>query len=164
MTQISWLTGVIFPYLNFFLFLFLLWRFAKGPANKAAEKRSEEYKKLYEKASASYEAAKDKLQKVSARLKALQEEIKQIEVQAEKSASQLTEAFRKEAQATALQLDKDAQQLARREALRAKELLQEELWAKAMEELLVRVKSEFTVKKQKEFLWASLTEVNSLKK
>ena len=78
MTGVDTLTGIVFPYANFVLFLILLWRFAKKPAKAAAEKKSEEYRLLYEKASASYEEAKERLDGLSDRYSSLEREIEAI--------------------------------------------------------------------------------------
>ena len=79
MTGVDTLTGIVFPYANFILFLILLWRFTKKPAKAASEKKSEEYRLLYEKASASYEEAKERLDCLNDRYSSLEKEIEVLE-------------------------------------------------------------------------------------
>ena len=164
MTEVNWLAGVLFPYINFALFLFLLWRAARKPAHAAAEKRSEDYKALYEKATESFNAAKERLSALNKKYDALAQEVQKIEAGAKEGAKQQTAALLREAQKMSDHLDLEAQNIAKREAANAKHLLQEELWLKAKEGLLERVRTEFTVKKQKEYLWSSLADVKSLEK
>ena len=152
------------PYVNFFLFLFLLWRFARKPAHGAAEKRSEDYKALYEKASASNREARGSLDLLEKKLAGLEGEIAQIEGQAQKTSAAYSQSLMEEAERMSEHLAGEAQRLAKREAIRAKGLLQEELWEKAKKDLLERVRLEFTVKKQKEYLWNSLSDVKNLDK
>lgn len=164
MTGVDTVTGIIFPYANFVLFLVLLWRFTKKPARAAAEKKSEDYKLLYEKASASYEEAKTRLDRLGERYSSLEKEIEAIDKQAKLGAEARSKGLLEEADRMSERLSLEAQQVAQREAVLAKEHLKKELWVKAKGELLDRMKNELTVKKQKEFLWSSLEEVGDLKK
>lgn len=167
MVVYEWITGVIVPYapyINFFLFVYLLWRSAKGPAHDAAQKRSEEYRSLYEKASESNREARASLEALRTKMSSLEGEIAGIESQAQQTAKAYAESLAAEAERMSEHLSTEAQQLAVREAVHAKELLKEELWGKAKEDLLERVRLEFTVKKQKEYLWDSLSEVKNLEK
>ena len=164
MADVNWLTGIIFPYINFILFVFLLWRLARKPAHAAAEKRSNEYKYLYEKSAKEYKEAKERLESLKSKYNSLEREMKSIEATAEEMAKKQTDLLLLEAEKISQALEADAQNIARREAARAKQLLQEELWVKAKEELLDRVRSEFTVKKQKEYMWSSLADVKSAEK
>ena len=164
MTGVDTLTGIVFPYANFILFLILLWRFTKKPAKAASEKKSEEYRLLYEKASASYEEAKERLDCLNDRYSSLEKEIEVINKEASQGAEARSKSLLEEAQRMSERLSQEAQQVAQREALLAKKHLKEELWEQAKGELLDRLKNELTVKKQKEFLWSSLEEVAELKK
>lgn len=144
--------------------MFLLWRAARKPAHAAAEKRSDEYKNLYEKSAKEYDEAKKRLASLQSKYSSLEKEVKNIEQTAEQVAQKQRDLLLQEAQKITEALEADAQNIARTEASRAKQLLCDELWAKAKEDLLDRVRSEFTAKKQKEYMWSSLTEIKSLEK
>lgn len=164
MADVNWLTGIVFPYINFVLFVFLLWRFARKPAHSAAEKRSAEYKALYEKAAKEFRDAEGRLSSLKAKYDSLEGELAAIEENAKEAARKQSELLMLEARKMSENLGVEAQNIARREASEAKRQLKEELWEKAKGELLDRVRSEFTVKKQKEYMWSSLSDVKSLEK
>lgn len=164
MAEFNWLTALVFPYINFILFVFILWRVSRKPANDAARKRKDDYEVLYKKASASYDVAKKRLSTLTAKLATLEAEITQIKEHAEKNAQKQARAAVSEAEKMSEYLAREAQQLAQREASHAKELLQEELWDKAKEALVERLRAEFTLKKQKDYLVSVLPSLKGLKK
>jgi F0F1-type ATP synthase membrane subunit b/b' len=123
----DWLTGFVFPYLNFFLFLFLAFRFFRKPTASVLRNKKMEYERLVKEAQAARLAAEEKNNALSLRLKNLDEEIAEIRATQIAHAEKRADDIRKQAQALTSHIETEAKRMAEVEVQRAKMALQSEI-------------------------------------
>ena len=93
----SMVVTMIWPYLNFMLFLVLLYKFAKPPLNALALSRKESFIQDSEKASRAFLEAERQAARARERLNSLKEEIARLKEGATKEAAREREKLLKEA-------------------------------------------------------------------
>jgi F0F1-type ATP synthase membrane subunit b/b' len=123
----DWLTGFVFPYLNFFLFLFLAYRFFKKPTTTMLRNKKMEFERLVKEAQAARHAAEEKNDALSQRLKNLDKEIAEIRSVQITHAEKRADEIRKQAQALTSHIESEAKRMAEAEVSKAKLALQEEI-------------------------------------
>ena len=68
-------------FINFFIFLFLVWRAAKKPAVDHAKQQNEEYKRLLQESREAYKKAEKRLHSLKKRFASLEDEFLRIKTQ-----------------------------------------------------------------------------------
>ena len=154
---------MVWSFLNFFIFLFLLWRLAKKPAAQAAEQKSEEYKKLLQESMDAYARAEKRLHSLKKRFATLEQEFVRIKHQAKQTADLEAEKLKKEAERVSEYLASEAQRVSRVEQEKAKNLLQKELWEQTRLGVVEKLQSEMTAAEQKQVLSNSIQALGALK-
>lgn len=155
--------AVFWSFLNFFIFLFFVWKMAKKPAGEAAQKKNEEYKRLLHDASEAYESAEKRLRTLKTRFASLEKELSQIKEQAKESAALEADKLRKEGVKISSFLAKEAERVSAVELSKAKETLRGELWEQTKEGVVKKLQKELTADKQQELVSSSIGALGTLK-
>ncbi len=155
---------MVWSFLNFFIFLFLLWKAAKKPAAEAVQHKSEVYRKLFLESSEAFARAEKRLQTLKGRFVDLEKELQRIKLQARQSAELEAEKLKEEAQKVSLYLSEEAQRVSEVELAKAKGLLKGELWEQTKQGVVRQLQAELTPEKQKQVLEESIGSLGALKK
>ena len=154
----------LWPYINFILFLILLWRLGKGPAEDLAKKKSDKYKLLFEESSAAYKKAEGFLSVLKKRFHALEKELLQVKKQANESGEREAKRLREEAKKASEFLVGETKRTIELERLRVEELLKKELWEQTIQGVIGRLQVELTSAEQKALVARSLSSIKELKR
>lgn len=148
MEHFNWLTGFVFPYINFAIFLFLLIKFAKNPAISAFSKRRENFMKLVEEAHKAKKEAEEKNVELKTRLASLEQEVATMRDKAQKEAQNEARQMIEDAQKLAEHIKVEANRIAQTELKKAKDDLQMEIVQSVKNSVLAKIRSELTDSEQ----------------
>lgn len=154
---------MVWLFINFFIFLFLVWKAAKQPAADHAREQNEEYKRLLQESQEAYERAEKRLQSLKKRFTSLEGEFQRIKTQAKESAELEARKLKEEAKRVSAYLADEAQRVSRVEQEKARELLQKELWEETKRGVVQQLETELTPGKQKQVLAGSIQTLETLK-
>lgn len=158
----NWLNQFILPYANFFLFLSILFYFARKPLNEMIQKR----KKVFEENSSSATLAKadalSKFKAIDSRLGNLDAEILKIQENTNYDAQKVTEFILDEARKQISFLKEEAEKITQAEILKATVDLQNEVLEAVRVAVSQRISLDFPKDKREVFISKSLRELDHL--
>lgn len=127
METFNWVSGVVFPVVNFALFLFILYKFGKKPAADSARKRRDDFEALFNQAQQTKLEAEKKLAEINARLSNLKNEIETLKQQSLEDAQREADKIVNNARELANHFRSEAGRMAEVELLKAEKKLQSEV-------------------------------------
>ncbi len=151
MEHFNWTTGFWFPYINFFIFLFLAIYFFKKPLANLAKGRREKFEEQMRIATEAKRIAEEKLLEIKTRYQQLDQELALLREQAEEATKRESERIVNDARALADHLKREAQQVAAAEVSKAKDALQQLIVESVREKVLATILSEFDAEKRAEY-------------
>jgi F-type H+-transporting ATPase subunit b len=122
----NWLTGFVFPYINFIIFALLAVKFFKKPASEIFKSKRLEYEKIVKDAGEAKRVAEEKNRALKVRLENLDKEIQEMRSQALASAKAQSEEIIVRAAQLAKNMEEEAKRRAEAEFLRARNHLRKE--------------------------------------
>lgn len=125
--QIDWLTGVVFPYINLFIFLVILLKGLKGPLSAAINRRHDEFKQVVEEANQAKAEAEARNKELQTKLANLDRELTEIRENAQRQAQEEAERIVHHAETLANHLKGEAERIARSEIDQARQKLRQEI-------------------------------------
>lgn len=147
----SFIATYFYPYINFLIFLGILWVFARKPLNQMAENRLHEFKSQAEKAQKAKKIAEEDLAVAKAELKSLGKELETLKLETAKELAEEKEKIIHQAEALAKQWVADAKRQIAEEVDQARITLEKELLAKAKEKAKDQLNSQFGVKEKEKY-------------
>lgn len=136
-----WL-GIIFPYINFAIFLAAAIFFFRKPARAAAAKKREAYEKLLAESKAAHEQAAKKLAEIQARHAGLDREIADLKATAKTTADMEASKIIGDAERVAEHLRNEAKRIAAAEVERARAALRQEIVESVRDAVTQKLKTE----------------------
>ena len=152
MDHFNWLNTVIYPYLNLFLFIFILVKLAKGPLKIAIHGKNEQFEKALSAANQAKEEAERKSKELEKKLAALDDDIQQIQSKAQAQAQSEAEKIVEQATALAEHLKNEAKRIAATELADAKNELRKQVLLAAKDSVKSRLENEFGEAQQLELV------------
>lgn len=152
MESFNWLSLVIFPYVNFFLFLGVLVYFARKPLNAMTLQKRAEYERVVLEANRAKAEADAKLKAINSRLSNLAAELLSMKNTALAEAEEEANKIVQQGERLAKRLKEDAHRMAQAEVEKAEAILSERILNGVRNSVVTRLKSEMTTEKQGEYL------------
>lgn len=160
MEHFDWLKGFIFPYVNFFIFMFLAVKLFKKPLINAMAQRKTDFEQLVKEANSAREIAEAKHAELSRRYAQLDEEIRRMKAEGEADACQRAADMLNKAESLALHLREEARRMADAELARAREALRTEIIAEAKNQTLKKLEVELDERAQKDLAHKRITSLS----
>jgi len=135
-------TSVIFPYLNFFLFLGLAVYFFRKPGREAARKKRADFERLMGEAKAARDEAEARLNALKRREAELDREIAEIKAVSTEASQAEARKIINDAEQLAAHLRHEAQRIAAAEVEKARSSLRSEIVDAVREGVTQRIKTE----------------------
>ena len=142
MENLDWLSGVVFPYINFFIFLFVLIKVAKAPLLGILAKRKEDYEAIYKKANQEKKDAEVKLAELNSRMTQLSKEVEEVQSKARDEAKKEAKGIIEEGKRLAENIKLEARRIAEVEAQKAQESLERMILDQVYENVLKKLKND----------------------
>lgn len=155
--------GIIFPYINFAIFLAMLIYFARKPAAAAARKRREDFERVMAEATRAKEAAEARLRELTTRQSQLDAEVKEIQTTTRAVAEAEASKIVADAQRLAEHFKTEARRIAEAEVLRARQDLRQEIVAAVKNSVAQKIKSELTPEAQLTLVRRQVGELRTVK-
>ncbi len=127
MEQFSWWQSVVFPYVNFAIFIGVLIYFARGPLAKMVKQRCSDYEGLLAKAHEAQDLAAAQLADLEKRLASLDNELALIRQRMQSEAAHEAEEIKRKGEALRQYIQGEAERIRQAEVRRAGEKLQEQI-------------------------------------
>ena len=131
---------VIFPFVNFFIFLALLFWFAKKPAKNYALKKEKDYQDEKEKSLTAYQKASKSLDEVSMRLEKIDTELTLMRQESQKTSRRKVKEIEEKTKRQIDQLEKEALWFIDSAASKAKKELNQEFLRSIRAQMVEKVK------------------------
>lgn len=160
MEHFDWLKGFVFPYVNFFIFLFLAVKLFKKPLLNAMAQRKTDFETLVKEANRAREEAEARHAELSSRYAQLEQEIGRMKAEGEADARQRSEDMIAKAESLAQHLREEARRMADAELARAREALRTEIIAEAKNQTLKKIEAELDERAQKELAHRRITSLS----
>ena len=142
MEEQSQLTTVVFPFVNFALFLVALIYFARGPVRKVAKDQQEQYLKLIKESQTAKAGAEKAYAEVERRSENFNAEIEKLRRDRLRQADEDAKAIIESAERLAAHMTMEAQRLIEFEINSARRALREELVTIAVNKVSERISSQ----------------------
>lgn len=136
--------GIIFPYVNFAIFLAAAIYFFRKPARAAAAKKRAAYEQLLAESKAAYDEAAQKLAEIKARQAGLDREIADLKSSAKAAADMEAAKIVSDAERLAEHLRQEARRIAQAEVEKARATLRQEIVDAVRESVTKKLKTELT--------------------
>lgn len=163
MHHFDWLTGALFPYINFAIFLFVLVKFARKPLQQAMSSRREEFVSIVEAANKAKEAAEAQNRELSAKLSNLDSELEGMRLAAVNSAKQDAEHIISSAQKLAELIKVEARNTIETEINAAREQLQQQIVDHAIQMVKKKAVTEVSAAQHGAFVQTGINGLNDVK-
>lgn len=150
MENFDWVTGALFPYINFALFCFLAFKLFRNQVQTASAKKHEDYLKLIDQASAAKKSAEEEQSKLNQRLSSLGDEIAKMKEKAKADAEKEAQQIVIDAQRMAEHLRGEAKRIIENEINEARTQLQNEIVGSVKTKVVEQVEKELTPEKHLE--------------
>ncbi|MGE0171640.1 MAG: hypothetical protein AB7T49_02595 [Oligoflexales bacterium] len=148
MEEFNWLTGFVFPYVNFLIFAFLAVKFFRKPAAEIFKNKKHEYEKIVRDAGEAKRLAEERNSALKVRLENLDKEIQEMRTQAIASAKAQSEEIIARAAQLAKNMEEEAKRRAEAEFLRAKNHLKKDFVEALKATIEEKMTSELNAEKQ----------------
>ncbi len=160
MEHFDWLTGAVFPYINFAIFAFLLVKLAKKPLQSAMATRRQEFLTLMESASRAKADAEARTQVLEERMHGLRSEIEAMTAASIRSAEQEANLLIENATKLAENMRQEAKRTIQTEMVEAQRLLRDELVKLAVQRVCKKAVTDVTPAKHNAIIQSSVNELN----
>lgn len=137
-------TGVVAPFFNLFLFLYLLVRLTKKPLAAFSLSKKEAYHESLKEAAEALASSQSKLSQVKRRLQGLDEEVRKIRENAQREAQAERARIAADAKEAVERIKADGERVVRSEKLLAGERLREQMFALVRSQVGERLEQEFS--------------------
>lgn len=127
MEHFNWIKGFWFPYINFFLFAFVLIKVAKKPLTNILQARRKEYESQFLAAKKEREDADRRLEELNTRMANLDNEIAELRQNAEKEAEAEAARIIEQGRVLAEHIKDEAKRIAQAELEKAQKDLNDQL-------------------------------------
>lgn len=163
MLHFDWISGFIYPYLNFSFFLVLLIYFIKKPVKMFAKKKKEDFEKLYLAAKKSKEESELRLKEQVKRFDSLEQEVAELKKQTTTAAEKEAQQIVQKAKDFSEYLKQEAGKISNIELAKAEEVIKKEVWSCAKQVVIEKIKVELSgTEKQKELFDSSLNKISEI--
>jgi F0F1-type ATP synthase membrane subunit b/b' len=156
----NWIVGFVFPYINFFIFVFLFLKLFKKPIVDAMANRKTVYEQMAAEATRAKEEAEAKSKELDTKIATLTSQIEDIKgkaiAQAKKEADHLTD----EAKKLAKHLTSEAKRVASAEIAAAKVELEKQLLESAKSAVVTKLSAELSQEKQQSLIEKGISNLN----
>lgn len=150
MENFNWITGAVFPYINFLMFCFLAFKLFSKQVRTATAKKHEDYLKLIEQATAAKKAAEQEQQRLDQRLNGLGNEISKLKEKAKIDAEKEANLIVLEAQRFAEHVKNEAKRVIENEVNEARSVLKNEIVTSVKIKVVEQIEKELTPERQLE--------------
>ncbi len=140
--HVDTMMGIVFPYINFAIFLAAAIFFFRKPARAAAAKKRETYERLLAESKAAHDEAAAKLAEIKERHANLEKEIADLKATAKVAADMEATKIVSDAERLADHLRQEAGRIARAEVEKARAALRQEIVDSVRENVTTKLKSE----------------------
>lgn len=162
MENVHWLTGIVFPYLNLALFLFLAVKFLKKPMLGAIGSKKQEYLELLKEANKAKEEALLKHEALQLQLEKMDSELEEIKEKAKSQAELEAAKIVESAHALAHHLKQEAKRIAEAEVELARKEIQEEIISSVQDKVVEKIKEQLSAEKQQALFISQVKALDSL--
>jgi F-type H+-transporting ATPase subunit b len=159
----DWLRGFVFPYINFSLFMVLVYVFARPAINKALAEKKQAFEKLLGEAQKTRELAEEQQKAINARLAGLSSEIDAIVAQARKAAELESLTILQQAEQIAQHMRSEAKNAAKAELDAARAAIEVEILRSVTSKVQERIKKDVSTAKHAELIEQQFRVVSSSK-
>lgn len=163
MNNFHWLTGVVIPYANMALFLFLAIKILKGPFLGALTGKRNDFVSKLKEANLAKEEAEKRYRELSQKMSSLTAEIEEIKSKARRQGEEEASRLLEEAETLASHLRKEADRVSKNELEKARDYLRSELLKGVKKEVLSQLEKELDIDRQKQLVHDQFGSLNSLK-
>lgn len=160
--EFNWLSGFVFPYINFVIFLIILLYSSKKSAQKLALKRKEDYENLFREAQAAKEASDKELEFLRERFKNLEVEISKMQANYKKTSQNEVAAIKASAEKMVHQIQEESKRISQNEIANAQKQLTIDLWEKTNQALVEKFQQEFKEEKTQSYTKKALSGLQQL--
>ncbi len=142
MEHFDWLKGFVFPYINLFIYLALLYFFGRPAINKLLATKRDTFLKQIQEAQKAKLLAEEQAKVLAVKLASLEKEINTIVTNAKSSAELEAELIIKNAEQLAEHIRTEAKRMAQAEVTSAKESLQKDIIAQVTDAVAKRMSTD----------------------
>jgi F-type H+-transporting ATPase subunit b len=149
--QFSWWQSVIFPYINFGIFIVALIYFARGPLRKMAKQRQEDYAALLGKSLEMQREADKQLAELKQRMAGLNRELSELRQRLHSEAEKESEKILEKGQAIKTYILEEAERIRAAEVAKAEEELHAQIIELVKKNIAQEIKSTWQEAEQSAF-------------
>jgi len=120
-------TDILFPFVNFFLFLFLLLYFARKPFRAMVQEKRQRLEEQLESAESARALAEEKMRLLQSRMAGLEGDLRRLQQEAESRAAQLKKEIAQRGALLCQRIEQEVGTMTQEETQRAEAILREEL-------------------------------------
>jgi len=157
-----WFVEYIVPYLNFFIFLFILVFFARNPMSQFVKKRKADFDAYEKAANEALNSARAQIEELQKRSKSLNSEIENTKKNAIAEAQNEAKRIVDEGKKLAAQILEDAKRMRDSEFSEAQKKLQDEVLALVKSAVVKKLETEFDEGMDRHFMDARIKEMGVL--
>ena len=155
------ISELVFPTINFLIFLFILWKYVIPPVRSALRQRREKIALELDEAKRAKEEAESLRREYKQKLAGLAAEQEKMRVQALEAAERERSRIVEEARQMAERVKNEAQQIAQREIEEARRILRQDVANQAVQMATALVQSRLTQADHRKFVQDLVTEVQN---
>lgn len=162
MSHFDWLSGFVFPYINFLIFVVLLVKFAGKPLRELFGKRKKEFQALVDSARETQRQAEEQLKVLNDRLAGLDQEIQEIKEGARKDAEAEAQKIIEQGKKLAGYMKEEAVRVAEAEVSKAREELQKDILVSVRQKVEEKVRQDMTSDEKKQFIQSQVSRLRAV--
>ena len=159
MEHFNWVQGFWFPYINFFLFAFILVKVAKKPLSNLLQARKEEYESQFKAAKKEREEADKRLAELNQRMANLNQELSDLKANAQKEAQAEAARIVEQGRVLAEHIKDEAKRVAQAELQKAQKNLNDQVLELVHAQVTEKLKKELGKEEHSRFV---ANQVNTL--
>ena len=162
MESFNWLTGFVFPCINFFLFMILLVRLAKKPLLGLLGAKRQEFLELLASAQQVRAEAEARLRELNQRLAGLDKELAQIKELARQEAEQEARIIVEKGREIASFTKEEACRLAHAELEKARSDIQAQILSAVRGQVEEKIRQDMTISEKEQYLRSQIGRLGSV--
>ncbi len=155
------ISDLVFPTINFLIFVFIIWKYVIPPARDALRQRREKIAQALDEAKRAKEEAESLRREYQQKLAGLAAEQEKMRTQALEAAERERNRLVEEARQMTERIKNEAQQIAQREVEEARRVLRQEVAHQAVQMATALVQSRLTQADHRRFVQDLVTEVQN---
>ncbi len=156
--------GIVFPYINFFLFFVALVWLARKPLSNMVTKRRQDFDTLVKQSRDAYEKAQAKHAEISKRMAALDKEVSDIKMFTEQAARRDAERIVDDANRLASHLREEARRVADAEVERARQQIRNDIVESVRKAVEERISKDLSKDSHLKLVQSRISEIAKIQK